>query len=212
MAVVDYESIQVPEGYLNMRINQYRRKYIMDYLQEYGTYPSIEDIVNIPIPDEVMTHIKQSYYVNYLINEADKIDGDVVVPDDSSGLVTANDMNGCWKLISGYNFAPESIEVYIEFDRTEKTFCLYQKLDSFDGKFRKYSGRFQLEWTTSEIDTKTILNGQYYPGENWATRYYITIVDDKMRLVATHDDSIVQEYVRIDSIPEEVINQATTDL
>lgn len=210
--------IQVSQGYLQARINAYKKKYVIEYFKENNTYPSIDEIANMTIPDDVMSNINRDYYVNYLISEADKLNGDVVVPDvvvpdNSFGLVTANDMNGCWKLISDSEFTLESIECYIEFDRTEKTFCLYQNLDSFDGKFRKYSGQFQLERTTSEIDTKTILRGIYdFDAREWAHRYYITIVDDKMRLVATDDYSMIQEYVRINNIPEEVINQVTNPI
>lgn len=185
MAVVDYESIQIPEGYLNMRINRYKRKYIMDYLQEHGTYPSIEDIVNIPIPDEVMTHIKQGYYVNYLINEADK-------SDDYNNESMIQSIYGCWELnkINGDDAGFGKAKfMYIRFDSTNRYFVYnetYPKGNFGSYEYVKYGNNYLLE-----SRGESILGGY---------NYTVSLVNNTLILTRTDDLSKVLEFNKIETL------------
>ena len=71
-------------------------------------------------------------------------DDDPVVPTEPQLEVTANNIAGEWQL-SSWKGAPlaEGSYVYLAFDRRERTFCIYQNLDSFST--RELTGGFYIE-------------------------------------------------------------------
>ena len=128
-------------------------------------------------------------------------DDDPVVPTEPQLEVTANNIAGEWQL-SSWKGAPlaEGSYVYIAFDRRERTFCIYQNLDSFST--RELTGAFFIE---TDPELGAIIRGSYdYDRGDWAHRYVVTsLTANEMVWVAKDDPEDVSIYSRVD-IPAEV--------
>lgn len=128
-------------------------------------------------------------------------DDEPVVPTEPQLEVTANNIAGEWQL-SLWKGAPlaEGSYVYLSFDRRERTFCIYQNLDSFST--RELTGAFYIE---TDPELGAIIRGSYdYDRGDWAHRYVVTsLTANEMVWEAKDDTEDVSIYVRAE-IPAEV--------
>ena len=128
-------------------------------------------------------------------------DDEPVVPTEPQLEVTANNIAGEWQL-SSWKGAPlaEGSYVYLSFDRRERTFCIYQNLDSFST--RELTGAFYIE---TDPELGAIIRGSYdYDRGDWAHRYVVTsLTANEMVWVAKDDTEDVSIYSRVE-IPAEV--------
>ena len=128
-------------------------------------------------------------------------DDEPVVPTEPQLEVTANNIAGEWQL-SLWKGAPlaEGSYVYLSFDRRERTFCIYQNLDSFST--RELTGAFYIE---TDPELGAIIRGSYdYDRGDWAHRYVVTsLTANEMVWVAKDDTEDVSVYSRVE-IPAEV--------
>lgn len=128
-------------------------------------------------------------------------DDEPVVPTEPQLEVTANNIAGEWQL-SSWKGAPlaEGSYVYLAFDRRERTFCIYQNLDSFST--RELTGAFFIE---TDPELGAIIRGSYdYDRGDWAHRYVVTsLTANEMVWVAKDDAEDVSVYVRAE-IPTDV--------
>ena len=121
-------------------------------------------------------------------------DDEPVVPTEPQLEVTANNIAGEWQL-SSWKGAPlaEGSYVYIAFDRRERTYTLYQNLDSFST--RELTGAFYIE---TDPELGAVIRGNYdYDRGDWAHRYVVTsLTANEMIWVAKDDAEDVSIYVR----------------
>lgn len=114
-------------------------------------------------------------------------------------------LNGTWRL-DNWNGQGEQDNwyVYITFDRLTDTYVMYQRQNSM--KSEKKTGSFTI---TKDEETNTyVLSGTYdYTfGGVWTNDYVITeLHDNTMTLTIKGDDSDVQKYVRVESVPEDIL-------
>lgn len=117
-------------------------------------------------------------------------------------------IHGDWVLseINGAEL-PEGVYMYINFDRSEKTFTIFQNFDSMYG--RKITGEFEIE---KDYYKGYILSGEYdFDNGKWNNKYIVTDMLESGSMVWTADgnENDVCKYVRCDSIPQHVIDEAT---
>ena len=109
--------------------------------------------------------------------------------------VTPNNIAGCWTLESydnGQALADGSY-VYIDFVRADRTFTLYQNIDSAPS--RAITGSYNID---TDAEYGAIIRGQYdFGAGDWAHRYIVSsLTANKMVWVAKDDSSNVSVYVR----------------
>ena len=123
------------------------------------------------------------------------------VPAEPQLEVTANNIAGEWKLAE-WKGAPqeERRKDYIAFDRRERTYTLYQNLDSFST--RKLTGSFYIE---TDPERGAVIRGNYdYDRGDWAHRYCIISLTANKMVWASLDNVVDQSvYVRT-QIPTDV--------
>ena len=117
-------------------------------------------------------------------------------------------LHGTWMLSEwNGNDIPEGCYMYIDFDRSEQTFIIYQKFDSMYG--RKITGEFSLE---KDYYKGHIISGSYdFENGDWNNEYIITDMLKSGSMIWTVDgnEQDVCKYVRCDSIPQQIIDEAT---
>lgn len=115
--------------------------------------------------------------------------------------VTPNNIAGCWSLDSwsGGELSEDSY-VYIDFVRADKTYTLYQNIDSqytrtITGHYFIYTGDEQ----------GAIIRGNYdYGNGDWAHRYVVTnLTEDRMVWTALDNPADVSVYVRA-TLPDDL--------
>ena len=116
--------------------------------------------------------------------------------------VTPNNIAGCWMLESydnGVSLA-EGSYVYIDFVRADRSFTIYQNLDSSSA--REITGSYYID---IDVELGAVIRGQYdYGVGDWAHRYVVkSLTANKMIWVAKDDASNVSVYVRA-TLPEEL--------
>ena len=117
--------------------------------------------------------------------------------------VNANNISGQWQLIL-WNDASlnEGTYVYIDIVRNDRTYTMYQNIDSFKDVPHKVTGSYYLE-----IDPAVgaLIRGNYdHDSGDWAHRYIITdLTNSKMTWTAKDDPTFVQIWSRVESIPVE---------
>ena len=128
-------------------------------------------------------------------------DDDPVVPTEPQLEVTANNIAGEWQL-SSWKGAPlaEGSYVYIAFDRRERTYTLYQNLDSFST--RELTGGFYIE---TDERWGAVIRGNYdYDRGDWAHCYTVISLTANEMIWASLDNVVDQSvYVRTE-IPAEI--------
>lgn len=117
--------------------------------------------------------------------------------------VTPNNIAGTWTL-STLNDQPlaESSYVYIDFVRSDRTFTLYQNVDSFGN--RTLTGRYYL-YVDDELGV-VMIRGEYDHGAGeWNHRYIVeSLTRNSMRLVAKDNTGDVCYYQRT-TLPAELL-------
>ena len=118
--------------------------------------------------------------------------------------VTPNNIAGSWRLESwSAGELAEGSYVYIEFERADRTFTMYQNLDSAEA--RTLTGRYYIE---NAADAGAIIRGNYDHGVGeWSHRYYVrNLTADSMTWVAKDNADDVTVYVRCE-IPAELVGE-----
>ena len=128
-------------------------------------------------------------------------DDEPEVPVEPQLEVTANNIAGEWKL-SEWKGAPlaEGSYVYLSFDRRERTFTIYQNLDSFST--RKLTGSFYIE-----IDPVhgAVIRGSYdYDRGDWANRYYVISLTANEMVWASNNNVVDQSVYTRTEIPTQI--------
>lgn len=117
--------------------------------------------------------------------------------------VNANNISGKWELVE-WNGAPltEGTYVYLEIVRNDRTYTMYQNLDSFTNVPHKVTGSYYIEY---DPELGAILRGNYdHDSGDWAHRYIVKdLTATEMYWIAKDDRTFIQKYVRVDSIPVE---------
>ena len=117
--------------------------------------------------------------------------------------VNANNISGKWELVE-WNGASLTSGTYVFLDivRNDRTFKMYQNLDSFNNVPHVVSGSYYIE---TDPELGAIIRGSYdHDSGDWAHRYIIKdLTATKMTWVAKDDQDFVQKFVRVESIPVE---------
>ncbi|MBP3420324.1 MAG: lipocalin family protein [Marinifilaceae bacterium] len=117
-------------------------------------------------------------------------------------------LHGDW-MLNEWNGAPlaDSTYMYISFERTDHTFTIYQNFDSMYG--RKISGKFELK---KDYYKGMVISGSYdFENGDWNNDYIITDMLESGSMIWSADrkESDVSQYIRCDSIPQSIIDEAT---
>lgn len=116
--------------------------------------------------------------------------------------VTPNNVAGEWMIQSWNNGQSlgEGCYVYLHLVRNDRTFTLYQNIDSFQHVVR--TGRYVIE---VDPEIGAVIRGNYdFEGGDWNHRYIITsLTANEMVWVAKDDPTDVSVYVRAE-IPDEL--------
>lgn len=117
--------------------------------------------------------------------------------------VNANNISGKWELVE-WNGAPltEGTYVYLNIVRNDRTYTMYQNLDSFSNVPHVVTGSYFIEY---DPEIGAIIRGNYdHDSGDWAHRYIVKdLTADQMYWVAKDDQTFIQKFVRVDSIPVE---------
>lgn len=117
--------------------------------------------------------------------------------------VNANNISGKWELVE-WNGAPltEGTYVYLDIVRNDRTYTMYQNLDSFTNVPHKVTGSYYIEY---DPELGAILRGNYdHDSGDWAHRYIVKdLTATEMYWIAKDDRTFIQKFVRVESIPVE---------
>jgi hypothetical protein len=117
--------------------------------------------------------------------------------------VNANNISGKWELVEwNGNALTAGTYVFMEIVRNDRTFKIYQNLDSFSDVPHVVSGSYYIE---TDPELGAIIRGVYdHDSGDWAHRYIIKdLTASEMTWVAKDDPDYIQKYVRVDTIPVE---------
>ena len=115
--------------------------------------------------------------------------------------VNANNISGQWELASWNGEAlDEGTYVYIDIVCNDRTYTIWQNIDSFKDVPHKVSGSYYLE---NNPEIGAVIRGNYdHDSGDWGHRYIISdLTRSHMTWTAKDDPSFVQIWNRIDSIP-----------
>ena len=113
--------------------------------------------------------------------------------------VTPNNISGSWRLESSCGQAlAEGTYVYIDFDRKERSFEMFQNTDSFSTRY--ITGRY---FIYTDAEAGAIIRGDYnYGNGEWAHRYVVSdLTSKRMTWTALDNSDYVDVYVRCE-IPD----------
>lgn len=118
--------------------------------------------------------------------------------------VNAHTISGSWQLAewSGVTMN-ENTYMYVNFVRNDRTYTMYHNLDSFSDVPHVATGSFYIE---TDLELGAVIRGNYdYDSGDWAHRYIVKdLTETEMTWIAKDDETYVQKFVRVDSIPEDV--------
>ena len=117
--------------------------------------------------------------------------------------VNANNISGKWELVEWNGSALEAgTYVFLEIVRIDRSYKIYQNLDSFSDIPHVVTGSYNIE---TDPELGAIIRGVYdHDSGDWAHRYIIRdLTKNEMYWIAKDDPSFVQKYVRVESIPVE---------
>ena len=115
--------------------------------------------------------------------------------------VNAHNISGSWKLIEWNGSALyETTYMYVNFVRNDRTFTIYQNLDSFADVPHVATGTFFIE---TDMELGAVIRGMYdYDSGDWAHRYIVkSLTASEMIWVAKDDLTYIQKFSKVDSIP-----------
>ena len=123
------------------------------------------------------------------------------VPEPVQLEVNANNISGKWQLVewNGAGLA-EGTYVYLDIVRNDKTYTMYQNLDSFTNVPHVVTGSYFIE---TDPELGAIIRGNYdHDSGDWAHRYIVKSLTDVQRVwVAKDDETFIQILDRVDTIP-----------
>ena len=115
--------------------------------------------------------------------------------------VNAHNISGSWKLVE-WNGASlkDSTYMYVNFVRNDKTFTIYQNLDSFNNVPHVATGSFYID---TDVELGAIIRGMYdHDSGDWAHRYIVTeLTATGMKWTAKDNSEYIQVFERVDVIP-----------
>lgn len=117
--------------------------------------------------------------------------------------VNAHNLSGKWMLESWNNAQLEDgTYVYIDIVRDDRTYTMYQNLDSFSNVPHVVTGSYHID---TDPELGAIIRGNYdHDSGDWAHRYIVTsLTADDMVWTAKDDPEYIQHYTRVESIPVE---------
>lgn len=115
--------------------------------------------------------------------------------------VNAHNISGSWQLQEwNGTVLDESTYMYVNFVRNDRTYTIYQNLDSFKDVPHVVTGSFFIE---TDVELGAVIRGNYdYDSGDWAHRYIVkNLTATEMTWVAKDDETYVQKFVRVDTIP-----------
>ena len=115
--------------------------------------------------------------------------------------VNANNISGKWQLMQwNESSLNDDTYVYIDIVRNDRTYTMYQNIDSFKDVPHMITGSYYLE-----VDPAigAVIRGNYdHDSGDWAHRYIITdLTRGHMIWTAKDDPTFIQIWNRVDSIP-----------
>ena len=114
--------------------------------------------------------------------------------------VNAHTISGSWQLVewSGVSLN-ETTYMYVDFVRNDRTYTIYQNLDSFANVPHVVTGSFYIE---TDLALGAVIRGNYdHDSGDWAHRYIVkNLTETEMTWIAKDDETYVQKFVRVDSI------------
>ena len=115
--------------------------------------------------------------------------------------VNANNISGSWELVE-WNASPlqAGTYVFINIVRNDKTYTMYQNLDSFADVPHVITGSYFIK---TEEELGAVIRGNYdHDSGDWAHRYIVkSLTASTMIWVAKDDENFVQKFKRVASIP-----------
>ena len=115
--------------------------------------------------------------------------------------VNAHNISGSWKLVEWNGSAMfETTYMYVNFVRNDRTFTIYQNLDSFADVPHVATGTFFIE---TDMELGAVIHSTYdYDSGDWAHRYIVkSLTASEMIWVAKDDLTYIQKFSKVDSIP-----------
>ena len=115
--------------------------------------------------------------------------------------VNAHNISGQWQLLEwNGEYLAEGTYVYLDIVRNDKTYTMYQNMDSFTNVPHVITGSYFL---STDVELGAIIRGSYdHDNGEWAHRYnIISLTANEMFWVATDDLTFSQKFVRVDAIP-----------
>ena len=124
------------------------------------------------------------------------------MPEEAPQLeVNANNISGQWELVEWNGISlTEGTYVYLDIVRNDKTYTMYQNLDSFSNVPHVVTGSYRL---STDEELGAIIRGTYdHDSGEWSHRYIIkSLTANEMFWVATDDPSFTQKFRRVSTIP-----------
>ena len=115
--------------------------------------------------------------------------------------VNAHTISGSWQLVewSGVSLN-ETTYMYVDFVRNDRTYTIYQNLDSFTDVPHVVTGSFYIE---TDLELGAVIRGNYdHDSGDSAHRYIVKdLTETEMTWIAKDDETYVQKFVRVESIP-----------
>lgn len=110
--------------------------------------------------------------------------------------VNPNNLSGVWELsLLNGNALEEGTYVYLDIVRKDRTYTMYQNIDSFSHVPHVVTGSYFID---TDPELGAIIRGNYdHDSGDWSSRYIVTeLTTDYMIWVAKDDASFVQKFVR----------------
>lgn len=117
--------------------------------------------------------------------------------------VNANNISGSWELVDWNGSAlQEGTYVFINLVRNDRTYTMYQNIDSFGDIPHVITGRYFIE---TDPAVGAVIRGDYdHDSGDWAHRYIVKdLTAASMTWVAKDNPEYIQKYERVESIPVE---------
>jgi hypothetical protein len=123
-------------------------------------------------------------------------------PDEAPQLeVNANNISGQWELVEwNGNRMSEGTYVYLDIVRNDKTYTMYQNMDSFSNVPHVITGSYYLY---TDVELGAVIRGSYdHDLGEWSHRYVIkSLTADEMLWVASDAPAFTQKFRRVSTIP-----------
>ena len=117
--------------------------------------------------------------------------------------VNANNISGKWELVEwNGDVLTGDTYVFLDIVRNDRTYTMYQNLDSFTNVPHVVTGSYFIE---TDPEFGAIIRGVYdHDSGDWAHRYIITdLTEDSMIWTAKDNPGFVQKFARVEAIPVE---------